>query len=123
MRGEAFFLFSEFAAINLNALNRFSTQSSQRARERVNPSATGQAFYNFRVPTHFCFAIALVDQVEKSTAVEVQPTNPFQHRVDLLWYEIPVIYELNRQRLLYYDKASGFGRILEAKLFGNRYEA
>lgn len=108
MRGEAFFMFSEFAAINMDALKRFSTQSSQWAREQVNPSATGQAFYNFRVPTHFCFAIALVDQVEERTAVEIQTTNPFQHRVDLLWYEIPVVYELNQQRLHYYDKASSF---------------
>ncbi len=108
MRGEAFFLFSEFAAINLNALKQFSTQSSQWAREHLTPSATGQAFYNFRMPTHFCFAIALVDQVEDSTAMEIRTTNPFGHRVDLLWYEIPVVYELSQQRLLYYDKASSF---------------
>lgn len=74
----------------------------------MNPSATGEAIYNFRVPTHFCFAIALVDQVSETTAVEIQTTNPFQHRVDLLWYEIPVVYELNQQRLHYYDKASSF---------------
>ena len=81
MRGEAFFLFSEFAAINLNALKQFSTQSSQWAREHLSPSATGQEFYNFRMPTHFCFAIALVDQVEETGAIEIQTTNPFQHRV------------------------------------------
>ncbi|MBW4520918.1 MAG: hypothetical protein KME16_14590 [Scytolyngbya sp. HA4215-MV1] len=108
MRGEAFFLFSEFAAINLNALKPFSTQSSQWAREHLTPSATGQAVYNFRMPTHLCFAIALVDQVEETTAVEIRTTNPFGHRVDLLWYEIPVVYELNQRRLLYYDKAASF---------------
>jgi hypothetical protein len=108
MRGEAFFMFAEFVSINMNALKRFSTQSSQCARERVSPSATGQAFYDFRVPTHFCFAIALVDQVDETTAIEIRTTNPFQHRVDLLWYEIPVVYELNQQRLHYYDKASSF---------------
>jgi Effector-associated domain 10 len=108
MRGEAFFMFSEFADINLAMLQRFSAQSAQWAKQQVSPSATGQAFFNFRVPTHFCFAIALVDQVEDATAIAVQTTNPFEHRVDLLWYEIPVIYELSQQRLHYYDKAANF---------------
>ena len=108
MRGEAFFLFSEFAFINMKGLNPFSNESSQWARERVNSSAAGQAFYNFRMPTHLCFAVILVDQVEETVAVEIQTTNPFGHRVDLLWYEIPVVYELNQQRLLFYNKASSF---------------
>jgi Effector-associated domain 10 len=108
MRGEAFFMFSEFADINLAMLQRFSAQSVQWAKQQVSPSATGQAFFNFRVPTHFCFAIALVDRVEAATAIAVQTTNPFEHRVDLLWYEIPVIYELSQQRLHYYDKAANF---------------
>lgn len=121
MRGEAFFMFSEFALINLDTLKQFSTLSAQWARDKINPNATGQAFYNFRVPTHFCFAIALVDQVEKTIATEIQTTNPFQHRVDLLWYEIPVVYELSQQRLLYYNKASSFwenfrGEIVWGKL-------
>ncbi|MBW4472559.1 MAG: hypothetical protein KME45_19635 [Stenomitos rutilans HA7619-LM2] len=108
MRGEAFFLFSEFAFINLKGLKPFSNESSQWARAQVNPAAAGQAFYNFRMPTHFCFAVALVDQVEETVAVEIQTTNSFGHRVDLLWYEIPVVYELSQQRLLYYNKASSF---------------
>ncbi len=108
MRGEAFFMFSEFANINLALLQRFSAQSLQWAKQQVNPAATGQAIYNFRMPTHLCFAIALVDQVEDATAIAVQTTNPFQHRVDVLWYEIPVIYELSKQRLHYYDKAANF---------------
>lgn len=108
MRGEAFFMFSEFANINLALLQRFSAQSAQWAKQQVSPSATGQAIYNFRMPTHLCFAIALVDQVEEATAIAVQTTNPFEHRVDLLWYEIPVIYELSKQRLHYYDKAANF---------------
>ncbi|UBF28537.1 hypothetical protein K9N68_12045 [Kovacikia minuta CCNUW1] len=41
MRGEAFFLFSEFAAINLKGLKPLSNESSQWARARVNPSAAG----------------------------------------------------------------------------------
>jgi hypothetical protein len=105
MRGEAFFL---FAFINMKGLKPFSNESSQWARERVNPSAAGQTFYNFRMPTHLCFAVVLVDQVEETVAVEIQTTNSFGHRVDLLWYEIPVVYELSQQRLLYYNKASGF---------------
>ncbi|MBW4475028.1 MAG: hypothetical protein KME45_32305 [Stenomitos rutilans HA7619-LM2] len=108
VRGEAFFLFSEFAFINMKGLKAFSNESSQWARARVNPAAAGQALYNFRMPTHLCFAITLVDHVEETVAVEIQTTNPFGHRVDLLWYEIPVVYELSQQRLLYYNKASSF---------------
>ncbi|MBW4694701.1 MAG: hypothetical protein KME27_23370 [Lyngbya sp. HA4199-MV5] len=76
MRGEAFFLFSEFAFINLNVLKPFSNESSQWARARANPAAAGQALYNFRMPTHFCFAVALVDQVEETVAVGNSDNQP-----------------------------------------------
>ncbi|MEB3213788.1 MAG: hypothetical protein VKL39_20740, partial [Leptolyngbyaceae bacterium] len=108
MRGEAFFLFSEFASFKISTLRQYSGQCLQLAREKANPSAANQAFYNFRVPTQFCFAIALVDKLEEATAVDIQTTNPFKHRVDLLWYEIPVVYELSQECLFYYDKAAGF---------------
>jgi len=34
----------------------------------------------------------------------VQQINPFKNKVDALWYEIPVIYELNNQKLYFYEK-------------------
>ena len=108
MRGEAFLLFSEFAILSANALQQFSAQCLRITKDRVDPDASGRTFYNFRVPTHFCFAIALVNQIDDATRTTVRTTNPFKQRVDLLWYEVPMIYELNRQQLYYYDKASDF---------------
>lgn len=108
MRGEAFFMFSEFDEINMKTLQRFSAQCMDWAKEQVASSAVGQALYNFKVPAHLCFAIALVDRVAQKTAAEVQTTNPLDHKVDLLWYEIPIIYELSQQKLYFYEKPSNF---------------
>ena len=108
MRGEAFFLFSEFASIQMSTLQQFSGQCLQWAREHVNSESARQAFYNFRVPTHLCFAIALVDQLDAKTNAAIQTTNPIDHRVDILWYEIPAVYELSQQKLYFYDKPSNF---------------
>jgi hypothetical protein len=47
-------------------------------------------------------------EISSNLAIAIQTTNPFQHRVDLLWYEVPVVCELSQQRLHYYDKASNF---------------
>ncbi|NER20366.1 MAG: WD40 repeat domain-containing protein [Symploca sp. SIO1C2] len=108
MRGDAFFMFSEFSAINMKTLRQFSAQCMNLARQQVTPSAVGKALYNFRMPTHFCFAIALVDRVEQKTATKVQTTNPLDHTTDVLWYEIPIIYELSQQKLYFYDNPSSF---------------
>ncbi|MEA5620549.1 hypothetical protein VB711_22305 [Cronbergia sp. UHCC 0137] len=104
MRGEAFFMFSEFASLRITTLQQFSAQSMVWAREAVSPDAAGQAFFNFRIPTHLCFAIALVDELDIKTREAIQRTNPFDLRVDMLWYEIPVVYELSQQRLYFYEK-------------------
>jgi Effector-associated domain 10 len=108
MRGDAFFLFSEFTSVQMPTLRQFSGQCLQWARGQVNPKAAGQAFYNFRMPTHLCFAIALVDQLNAETRVAIQTTNPIDHRVDILWYEVPVVYELSQKKLYFYDKPSNF---------------
>ncbi|MCF2149848.1 hypothetical protein IQ276_026150 [Desmonostoc muscorum LEGE 12446] len=108
MRGEAFFLFSEFAEINIKILQRFASQCTDWAKKEANPSALGQAIYNFRAPAHLCFAVALVDTVDETTASKVQTTNALDHNLDLLWYEVPVIYELSRKQLYFYDKPSNF---------------
>ncbi len=108
MRGEAFFLFSEFSEINMKTLQQFSAQCMKWAKKQVAPSGVGQALYNFRIPTHLCLAIALVDRVEQKTATEVQTTNPLDHKTDALWYEIPIIYELSQKKLYFYDQPSSF---------------
>lgn len=108
MRGEAFFIFSEFGSLPMSTLRQFSGQALQWAKTQTNPAAVGSAVFNFRVPTHLCFAIALVDEVNETTQTAVRTTNPFDHRLDLLWYEVPIIYELSKETLYFYDQPSGF---------------
>jgi hypothetical protein len=108
MRGEAFFLFSEFANLKLPILQQFSAQSMVWARKAVSPDAAGQAFFNFRMPAHLCFAIAIVDELDPETRISIKKTNPFDLRVDMLWYEIPVVYELSQQKLYFYDQPTNF---------------
>lgn len=106
MRGEALFIFAEFAELNLSTLQQFSAQALTWARQEVNVKSAGQAFYNFRVPAHLCFAIAIVDLLDEATRSAIKTTNPMAKRVDVLWYEIPVTYELSTGTLHYYDRAS-----------------
>ena len=107
-RGEAIFLFSEFASITMPILQQFSGECLQWARGKVNPKAAGQAFYNFRVPTHLCFSIALVDQLDVETKAAIQTTNPIDRRVDILWYEVPVVYGLSDKQLYFYSESANF---------------
>lgn len=108
MRGEAFFLFSEFTDLKMPTLQQFSAQSMLWARKSVSPDAAGQAFFNFRMPTHLCFAIAIVDELDPEIRISIQTTNPFDLRVDMLWYEIPVVYELSQQKIYFYDQPTNF---------------
>ncbi|MEL6780508.1 MAG: hypothetical protein AAFO06_25055, partial [Cyanobacteria bacterium J06597_16] len=108
MRGEALFIFAEFAELNLAQLHQFSSQALTWARGDVNPKSAGQAFYNFRVPTHLCFAVAIVDSLDEATRRAIKSTNPMKQRVDVLWYEVPVVYELAESRLHYYAEAASF---------------
>ncbi|MEA5447563.1 hypothetical protein VB780_03210 [Leptolyngbya sp. CCNP1308] len=107
-RGEAIFLFSEFASLTMPILQQFSGECLQWASGQVNPKAAGQALYNFRVPMHFCFAIALVDQLDTETKAAIQTTNPIDRRVDILWYEVPVVYGLSDNQLYYYSEPANF---------------
>ncbi|MGF1498801.1 MAG: hypothetical protein ACFB8W_18540, partial [Elainellaceae cyanobacterium] len=108
MRGEAFFLFSEFPSLQMPAFKQFSGQCLQWSKAMVEPAAAGQAVFNFRIPTHLCFAIALVDHLDDATRTAIKTTNPIDHRVDLLWYEVPVVYELKQQALHFYEKPANF---------------
>ncbi|MCA6533901.1 MAG: hypothetical protein IM585_08810 [Pseudanabaena sp. M135S2SP2A07QC] len=74
----------------------------------ISPDAAGQTFFNFTVPTHLCFVIAIVDELDPETRISIQTTNPFDFRVDMLWYEIPVVYELSQQKLYFYGQPTNF---------------
>ncbi|MGK7876010.1 MAG: hypothetical protein AB4426_22740 [Xenococcaceae cyanobacterium] len=107
MRGEAFFLFSEFYHVNIDSLREYSTQCLKYAKAKTGFSSTvGGAVDNFKFPNNLCFAVALVDDVDDNTRRYAQRTNPLRHTVDSLWYEVPIIYELNTKRLYFYEEPS-----------------
>lgn len=108
LRGEACFSFSEFSSINLTTLRQFSGQALRWAKTQVTSGAARRAIYNTRIPAHFCFAIALVDDLDESTARAIHTANPLDHSLDLMWYEVPLVYELNRSQLHFYDQPSSF---------------
>ncbi|MEL7406365.1 MAG: hypothetical protein AAFN00_05305, partial [Cyanobacteria bacterium J06558_2] len=104
MRGEAFLIFSEFAEMNFAALKAYSNQCLNYAKTQANYSTVGNAFYNFKIPNNLCFAVAIVDEIDDQTRKNVQKINPLRDKLDALWYEIPIIYELNNQELYFYEK-------------------
>ncbi len=108
LRGDAFFILADFDVISMKALRQFSAQCLQWAKQHTTPSAVGQAIFNARVPSHVCFAVAIVDRLDETTAAEVCTMNPFDFKVDLMWYEVPAIYELSRHTLHFYEKAPNF---------------
>lgn len=104
MRGEAFFVFSEFEQLKFTSLKTFSSQCLNYAKTKTNSSTVGSAFYNFKIPNNLCFAIAIVDQISEETKKSVRQSNPIKSKLDLLWYEIPIVYELNNKQLYFYEK-------------------
>ena len=54
------------------------------------------------------FAITIVDELDPETRTAIKTTNLFDLRVDMLWYEIPVVYELSQQKLYFYDQPTNF---------------
>lgn len=49
--------------------------------------------------------IVILD-LETRTAIQIN--NPLDLYVDMLWYEIPVVYELSQQKLYFYDQPTNF---------------
>jgi hypothetical protein len=107
-RGEAFFIFSDFSAIQMKPLRQFSGQALRWAKTQAKSGAAGRAFYNARMPSHFCFVIVLVDDLDETTRQAIRTTNPLDHSLDAMWYEVPLVYELNQEQLYFYDQPSGF---------------
>ena len=108
MRGEAFFIFSEFSSIEMQPLRQYSGQALKWARTQISAAAAGRAAYNFRMPAHFCFVVALVDEIDEATRRAIQTVNPLDHSLDFMWYEVPIIYELNQKQLYFYNQPSSF---------------
>lgn len=70
----------------------------------ADPNSTWKAIYDFRAPTNFCFSIAIVDTLDQATEKLISTTNPFGDTVDPLWYSIPIICELQKGRICFYQE-------------------
>lgn len=108
MRGKAFFVFLEYRSIEMTRLRQFSGQALRWAKGQPNMGAAGRAAYNARIPTHLCFAVAIADSLDEATKHRIRTTNPLDHNIDLMWYEVPAVYELSSSKLYFYDQPSGF---------------
>jgi hypothetical protein len=50
----------------------------------------------------------IVDRLDENTITAIRTTNPIDNRVNALWYEIPLVCELSRQKVYFYEKAASF---------------
>ncbi|NEN88717.1 MAG: hypothetical protein F6K48_07215 [Okeania sp. SIO3H1] len=107
MRGDTFFIITYFPSITVQTLTQYSTECLEYGKEKVTSSITAQLF-NFRIPTNICFSIAVVDNLDQENKTKIRQENPFDHNVDLLWYEVPVVYCLSEEQLYFYDQPSSF---------------
>ena len=104
-RGEAFFMLSEFPSLQMETLQQFSSQCFKWAKGQVNLLAILDAFLNAREPAHMCFAIAIVDRLDEKTRHAIRIKNPLNKIPDLLWYQIPAVYELEAEQLHIYEES------------------
>ncbi|NEO53442.1 MAG: hypothetical protein F6K54_10320 [Okeania sp. SIO3B5] len=107
MRGDAFFIIDYLPSINTKALRQYSTQCLEYGKDRTT-SSVGTQIFNFRVPCNICFSIAVVKNLDQEVKTKIRQENPFDQNVDLLWYEVPVIYCLDEAILYFYDQPSSF---------------
>jgi hypothetical protein len=102
LRGDAFFIAAILSDISLTSLRQFSQYCLQYAQKQ-NKSSPLEQIYNARMPANLCFAIAVVDRLDNSLKQQIRTTNPIDHRLDPVWYEIPIIYTLAEDRPYFFD--------------------
>lgn len=119
MRGDAFFIIHYFPSINTKALRQYSTQCQEYGRDKAT-SSVGRQFWNFKAPCNICFSIAVVKNLDQEVKTKIRQENPFDHNIDLLWYEIPIIYCLDEAILYFYDQPSSFGEQLKGEIVWKR---
>ena len=106
-RGEAFFLFTEFYQLDINSLREFSGQCLKYVEITAESDTKfWNPVYDFRLPSNLCFAIALVDNLDKATKHQVLTENPLRYSLNALWYQVPIVYELNSELLYFYEQAT-----------------
>ncbi len=110
MKGDAFFCFSRFESINIKSLMKFSLLCLKYGKTQKTSSMIEQILEG-QVPTKLSFAVAMVPSIDDKTKIAVKTSNPIDHKDDILWYHVPVIYVANENRLYYYDNPSFFDKI------------
>lgn len=104
-RGEAFFIFAEFYQLTIDSLREFSSQGLKYVEKTAEfDTQVLKPLYDFRLPSNLCFSIAFVDELDATTKQKVLTENPLRYSVNALWYQVPVVYELNSQHLYFYEK-------------------
>ncbi|NEN88716.1 MAG: 5'-methylthioadenosine/S-adenosylhomocysteine nucleosidase [Okeania sp. SIO3H1] len=119
MRGDAFFIIHYFPSINTKALRQYSTQCLEYGKDKAT-SSVGRQMWNFKVPCNICFSIAVVKNLEQEVKTKIRQENPFDHNVDLLWYEVPIIYCLDEAMLCFYDQPSSLGEQFKGEIAWKR---
>jgi len=107
MRGDAFFVMTYFPSISTQILREYSTECLEYGKDKVTSSIIRQ-LWNFRIPTNICFSLAVVDSLDQENKTKIRRENPFDRNVDLLWYEVPVVYCLSEEQLYFYNQPSSF---------------
>ncbi len=107
MRGDAFFLVSHFSSFVYKNLEKYSSLCLEYGKVNTTSSDIQQIF-NAKVPCNICFAIGIVNSLNQESKVIIQTRNPFDFQLDLSWYLVPVVYNLEEEKLYYYKKPSSF---------------
>jgi hypothetical protein len=106
-RGEAFFVFTEFYQLTIDSLREFGGQCLKYAGKTAESDTKfWKPVYDFCLPSNLCFSIAFVDELDITTKQKVLTENPLRYSLNALWYQVPVVYELNSKRLYFYEQAT-----------------
>jgi len=105
-RGEAFFIFAEFYQLTIDSLREFGNQCLKYAEKKSEFDTTFlKPIYDFRWPSNLCISIAFIDQLDPITKQNILTKNPLRYSLNPLWYQVPVVYELNSKQLYFYEKS------------------
>ncbi len=118
IKSEAYLFFSEFSSINKAILQQYSSQCLQIAKAAINPSNKDNSNLSY-----IYFAIAIVDCLNEEVIDSILTTNPIEDNIDSRWYKIPVVCELSKQKLYFYEKSQDLGKKIwkESRIFIKNY--
>ncbi len=98
---ETFFVFKEFDALDTPSLRSFSKQAFEYALSAKKIPLPRGLFESV-----WCFAVAVVDQLDAHTLTALREEAPTKHWASA---EIPVVYQSHPQSLAYFEKTPLWG--------------